>query len=96
LRDVDLAILVHSLWLLDDLEERARNTSGAPELWATIVVWVGVGRTRLNPVAFFATTVADVAGWWRLVRDCRLLGEERTVVDALANTMSVYWKRVVR
>ena len=83
LRDVNLAVLVHSLRLLDNFEEGARNASGSPEFGATIVVRVGVGRACLNPVTFLAAAVANVAGRRRLVWDCSLLGEEWTVVDTL-------------
>jgi hypothetical protein len=93
LRNIDLAILVHSLWLFDDLEERARDTSGSPELGAAVVIRVGVGRACLNPVTFLATTVADVAGRRRLVRDCRLLREEWAVVDSLTDMMLVYGRK---
>jgi len=89
LRDINLAVLVNSLWLLDDLEEGARNASGAPELWTAIICRISVGGTSLNPVTFLATTVADVAGWWRLVRDCCLLGEKWSVVDTLTIVMLV-------
>jgi hypothetical protein len=89
LRDIDFAILVHSLRLLDNLEEGAGNTSGPPELWAAIIGGICVGGTSLDPVTFLATTVADVAGWWRLVRDCCLLGEKWSVVDTLTIVMLV-------
>jgi len=46
-------------------------------------------------VAFLATTVADVAGRWRLVGDCRLLREKWAVVDALAKMMLDYRKKAV-
>jgi hypothetical protein len=89
LGDVDLAILVHGFRLLDDLEEGARNTSGPPELRATIIGGIRVCGTSLDPVTLLATAVADVAGWWRLVRDCCLLGEEWAAVDALAAKLLV-------
>jgi hypothetical protein len=46
-------------------------------------------------VTFLATAVADVAGRWRLIRDSRLLREERSVVDSLTSIMLVYRKKVV-
>jgi hypothetical protein len=88
LRDINFAILIHGLWLLNDFEEGAGNTSGAPELRAAIIVWIGVCRTRLNPVTLLSTAVANVTGRRRLVWDCRLLGEEWAVVDTLAILLS--------
>jgi hypothetical protein len=95
LRDIDLAVLVNSLWLLDDLEEGARNASGAPELWTAIICRISIGGTSLNPVTFLTTTVADVARRWRLVWDCCLLGKEWTVVDTFTIMPLVCGQRVV-
>jgi hypothetical protein len=39
--------------------------------------------------------VADVTGWWRLVRDCCLLREKWTVVDTLTTRLSVYTRNSV-
>lgn len=89
LRDINLAILIDSLGFVDDFQERARNTSGSPEFRATIIVRISVRGTCLNPVAFLATAVADVARWRRLIRDCRLLREERSVVNTLTIIESV-------
>jgi len=44
-------------------------------------------------VTLLATTVADVAWWWRLVRDCGLFGEEWAVVDTLTVMLLVYRQR---
>lgn len=93
MRDVNLAIFVNRLRLLNNFEEGAGNTSGPPELRATIIGGIGVGGTSLDPVTLLATTVADVAWWWRLVRDCGLLGEEWAVVDTLAVMLLVYRQR---
>jgi hypothetical protein len=95
LGDINFAILIYGLRLLNNLEEGARDTSGPPELWTAIVVWISVGRACLNPVTFLATAMADVAGWWRLVRDCCLLREKWTVVDTLTTRLSVYTRNSV-
>lgn len=94
MRDINLAILVHGLRLFDDLEKRARDSSGPPKLRAAVIGRISIGGTRLNPVTFLATSVADVSRRWRLVRDCCLLGEERAVVDTFAIMLSVCWQRL--
>ena len=61
--------------LVNSLEEGLGDAGGALDARPVVVLWVVVGRTQLDPVALFATSIADVALGRVVIRNIgRLLG----------------------